>query len=83
MKARIVDGHVAEILVAIPGFRIEDCFHPDILAQCVDAEGLRPGDPYPPAAPVEEPAPEAPAEPAAEAPAEPAPAEPAPETPAA
>ena len=50
MKARIVNGTVAEILVPIAGFRIEDCFHPDILAQCVDVtEGMQVGDAYPPA----------------------------------
>jgi hypothetical protein len=49
MKARIVNGVVAEILVPVAGFRIEDCFHPDILAQCVDAtEGMKAGDAYPP-----------------------------------
>ncbi len=49
MKARIVNGVVAEILVPVAGFRIEDCFHPDILAQCVDAtEGMKAGDAYTP-----------------------------------
>jgi len=50
MKARIVNGTVAEILTPIAGYRIEDCFHPDILSQCVDVtEGMQVGDAYPPA----------------------------------
>jgi hypothetical protein len=49
MKARIVNDTVVEILTPIAGFRIEDCFHPDILAQCVDVtEGMQVGDTYPP-----------------------------------
>lgn len=36
MKARIVNDAVVEILTAVPGYLIEDCFHPNILAQCVD-----------------------------------------------
>lgn len=36
MKARIVNDTVVEILTAVPGYLIEDCFHPNILAQCVD-----------------------------------------------
>ena len=49
MKARIQNNIVVEILVPIAGFRIEDCFHPDILAQCVDVtEGMQVGDAYPP-----------------------------------
>jgi len=66
MKARIQDGIVVEILQAVPGHSIEECFHPSILAQCVDyAEGMEVGKPFP-----------VPAEPAPEAPA-PAPADPA------
>ena len=38
MKARIVNGTVVEILTPISGFSIEQCFHPSILAQCVDLE---------------------------------------------
>lgn len=36
MKARIVNDTVVEILTAIPGYAIEDCFHSSILAQCED-----------------------------------------------
>ena len=44
MKARIVNDTVVEILVAVDGHAIEDCFHPDILAQCVNAtEGMQVG----------------------------------------
>jgi hypothetical protein len=38
MKARIVNDTVVEILTPISGFSIEQCFHPSILAQCVDLE---------------------------------------------
>lgn len=51
MKARIQNGYVVEILQAIPGFTIEQCYHPDILAQCVDAGDLKVGDAYPPIQP--------------------------------
>jgi len=44
MKARIENGIVVEILNAIPGFSIEECFHPSILNQCVDfVEGMEVG----------------------------------------
>lgn len=33
--ARIIDGAVMEVLKPIDGFDISDCFHPDILADCV------------------------------------------------
>lgn len=36
MKARILNGVVGEILMPIDGFAIEDCFHPQVLAMCVD-----------------------------------------------
>jgi hypothetical protein len=36
MKARIVNDTVVEILTAIPGYLIEDCFHSSIIAQCED-----------------------------------------------
>lgn len=36
MKARIIDGKIAEILVPVAGFSVEECFHSSILAQCVD-----------------------------------------------
>ena len=49
MKARIQNNTVVEILIPIAGYRIEDCFHPDILAQCVDVtEGMQVGDVYTP-----------------------------------
>lgn len=48
MKARIHNGVVVEILVPIPGFTIEDCFHPSILDLCVDVGDLKVGDVYPP-----------------------------------
>lgn len=48
MKARIQDGIIVEILQAIPGHAIEDCFHPNILAQCVDfVEGMEVGQSLP------------------------------------
>jgi hypothetical protein len=48
MKARIQSGYVIEILTAIEGFTIDQCFHPDIIAQCVDVtEGMKVGDVYP------------------------------------
>ena len=60
MKARIHNGHVVEILTPIEGFKIEDCFHADVLDQCVDAGDLKIGDKYPPDIQVEpvEPKPE-------------------------
>lgn len=36
MKARIIDGKIGEILVPIQGFELEDCFHPQLIAMCVD-----------------------------------------------
>jgi hypothetical protein len=36
MKARIVDNTIVEIITPIPGFSLEQCFHPDILAACID-----------------------------------------------
>ena len=68
--ARINDGTVVEVLKPIDGFDISDCFHPDILADCVPC-----GDDVQPGWIVTEdgivpPEPEAPAE---EAPAEEAP----------
>ena len=33
--ARISDGVVIEVLKPIDGFSVADCFHPDILADCV------------------------------------------------
>lgn len=36
MKARIVNDTVVEILTAVNGHSIEECFHPTLLAQCED-----------------------------------------------
>jgi len=66
MLARIIDGVIVEVLQPIAGFSIDQCFHPSVLAQCVDVGDAQVGDPWPPAI-VE---PEAPAETPAEAPAE-------------
>ena len=79
--ARIIDGIVGDVIIPIEGFTIEECFHPDVLAQYSPvADDVQPGwivtengivDP-------DAPEPEVPAEeeaPAEEAPAEEAPAE--------
>ncbi len=36
--ARIQNNIVVEILTPIDGYRIEDCFHPEILAACEQVE---------------------------------------------
>lgn len=36
--ARIQNNVVAEILVPVEGFTIDQCFHPSILAQCEQVE---------------------------------------------
>lgn len=36
MKARISNDTIVEILFAVGGHDIKDCFHPEILAQCID-----------------------------------------------
>lgn len=67
MRVRLVNQTVVEILNAVPGFPVEQCFHPDIIAASVDApDEVQPGWTYnedgtftPPAAPVEEPVVEA------------------------
>ena len=42
--ARITDGIVGDVIVPIDGFRIEECFHPDLLAQYVAVDGdVQPG----------------------------------------
>lgn len=82
--ARITDGVVGDVIVPLEGFTIEECFHPDVLAQYVTVSGdVQPGwivteegivDPNAPEPEAEE---EAPAEEAAveeEAPAEEEPA---------
>jgi hypothetical protein len=44
MKARVSNDVIIEILVPVAGYAIEDCFHPDILAQCIDvAEDVQVG----------------------------------------
>ena len=44
MKARIVNDTIVEILVAVEGHDIKDCFHPQILATCIDVpEGANVG----------------------------------------
>lgn len=54
MKAKIVNGKIAEILVPVDGFSLEDCFHPSVLAQCVDvADDAQVDDDYVPLVPVE------------------------------
>lgn len=76
--ARIIDGVILDVIVSVEGFTIEECFHPDLLAQYIPVtDDVQPGwvltengivDPDT-EAPVEEaPAEEAPAE-------EPAPSE--------
>lgn len=42
--ARIIDGIVGDVIVPLDGFRIEECFHPDLLAQYVTVNGdVQPG----------------------------------------
>jgi hypothetical protein len=36
--ARITDGIVGDVIVPIDGFTIEECFHPDLLAQYVSVD---------------------------------------------
>jgi hypothetical protein len=36
--ARIQNNAVAEILVLVEGFTLDQCFHPNILAQCQEVE---------------------------------------------
>lgn len=36
MRARLVNRTVVEILNAVPGFTVEQCFHPDIIAASVE-----------------------------------------------
>jgi hypothetical protein len=44
MKARIVNNTVVEILTSVNGHSIEQCFHPDILAMCIDVtDGMQVG----------------------------------------
>jgi len=40
MKLRVENNVVVEILQAIPGFSIEQSFHPDLLSQCFDWDGV-------------------------------------------
>lgn len=42
--ARITDGVVGDVIVPIQGFRIEECFHPDLLAlYVIVADEVQPG----------------------------------------
>lgn len=42
--ARITDGVVGDVIVPIEGFSIEECFHPDVLAQYTTvADDVQPG----------------------------------------
>jgi len=69
--ARITGGIVGDVIVPVDGFRIEECFHPDVLAQYVAVDGdVQPGWIVTEDG-IVAPEPEAPAE---EAPAEEAPA---------
>lgn len=69
MYARIVNNVVVELLKPLEGFRIEDCFHPDILSKAVQvAENTQVGDAY-----VVDPAPEVVVDPAPEVVVDPAP----------
>ncbi len=36
MRVRLVNQTVVEILNAVPGFSVEQCFHPDIIAASVE-----------------------------------------------
>ena len=47
--ARITDSIVVEFLVAPNGFSLNQCFHPDILAHCVEvSDDTLIGDTYTP-----------------------------------
>jgi hypothetical protein len=67
MRVRLFNQTVVEILNAVPGFSVEQCFHPDIIAASVDApDEVQPGWTYnedgtftPPEPPVAEPTVEA------------------------
>jgi len=63
--ARINEGKIAEILLPIPGFTLDQCFHPSILAGTVQVpDAAQVGDNYDPTATdpvIEEPAPVEPA----------------------
>lgn len=42
--ARIIDGVVGDVIVPLEGFTIEECFHPDVLAQYTTvADDVQPG----------------------------------------
>lgn len=42
--ARITDGIVGDVIVPLEGFTIEECFHPDLLAQYVAVDDdVQPG----------------------------------------
>ena len=35
--ARLINNAINEFLQPVPGFSVDQCFHPDILAQCISA----------------------------------------------
>lgn len=48
-NARIADGKIVEILEPVPGFTLAECFHPSVIAACVDVEDSAVvGDDWPP-----------------------------------
>lgn len=51
MKARVEDGIVVEIFRSIPGFSLQDCYHPSLLEGLVEVGGLQVGDAYTPPEP--------------------------------
>lgn len=47
MKARVENNIIVEILRPIPGFSIEQCFHPLLLESVIDVpDDLQVGDTY-------------------------------------
>lgn len=42
--ARIIDGVISDVIVPLGNFTIEECFHPDLLAQYIAVDGdVQPG----------------------------------------
>ena len=46
MKARIEDNIVVEIFRPIPGFSLQECYHPSILEGLIEVGDLQVGDVY-------------------------------------
>lgn len=47
MKARVEDNVIIEVLTPIPGFSVEQCFHPLLLEKAIDVpDDLQVGDTY-------------------------------------